>query len=190
MTEITSTPTSRRVIVIAVVAVAVLALTAASLFAGRSLAGDTPAEPVAPKDGPVRAAFTKLAYTGEAAEPVAFGAIELRNTAAREAVIESVTPVGVPLGLDVLDVQATDTRELDEPIGAQPEYLVDDFRAAAGTTLPARAASSVQLVFVVAATRPGRFAFTRTTVRYRVGDQAFTLNVPVGATLAASASED
>ncbi|MBJ7521027.1 MAG: hypothetical protein JHC84_15115 [Solirubrobacteraceae bacterium] len=187
MTEITSpNPTSRRVVVIAVVAVAVLALTAASLFAGRSMAGDQASS----DEGPVRAAFTKLAYTDEFNTSVAFAAIELRNTGDREAIIESVTPVGVPLGLDVLDIQAADTRELDEPIGAQTAHMVEDFRAAAGTTLPARAASSVQLVFVVAASRPGRFTFARTTVRYRVGEQAHSLDVPAGVTLAATAVPD
>ncbi len=186
MTEITTTPTSRRVVIIAVAAVTVLALTAASLFAGRSLAGgaSTPAE------GPVRAGFTNLAYTAEINTGIAFASIELRNTGDREAVIESVTPEAVPLGLDVLDIQAADTRELDEPIGAQEADYLTDLRAAAGTTLPPRAASSVQLVFVVAATRPGRFPFNRTTVRYRVGDDAYTLQVPAGATLAATASED
>lgn len=188
MTTITdSTPsTSRRVVLAAVVAVFVLALTAAALFAGRSLGGAAAAD----DPGPVRAAFTKLAYTSAVNDHVGFASIELRNTGDREAVIESVTPADVPLGLDVLDVRAADTRTLDDPIGAQDADYLPDLRAAAGTPLPPRAASSTQLVFVVAGTRPGRFAFDRTTVRYRVGDDAHELEVPAGAALVAQADDE
>ena len=177
-----------RSVVIAVVAVAVLALTAASLFAGRSMATEDPKPKPAAAEGPVRAAFTQLAATHEVETAVAFAAIELRNTGPREAVIESVTPEGVPLGLDVRDIQAADTRDIDEPIGAQAAVWVSDYHAASGTTLPARAASSVQLIFIVQANRPGRFGFSRTTVRYRVGGQSFTLRVPAGATLTTTAA--
>lgn len=174
--------TTRRVVLIATAVVVVLALTAAALLAGRSLAG-------AGGPGPVRAAFTQLTYTTTANEDVGFASIELRNTGDREAVIESVTPVGVPLGLDVRDVLAADTRTLNDPIGARAAYTLPDLRPAAGTALPPRAASSTQLVFVVAGTRPGRFTFRTTTIRYRVGEDTHTLKVPAGATLVAERGE-
>lgn len=206
MTTITPPPsppsTSKRVVLIALVAAVVLGLTAGSLLNGQPLMGKSRSSKKAVKTradidrandgvtaddaaaaGPVHAAFSRLSYTGGIGQKVAFGAIELRNSGAAEAVIESVTPIDVPIGLDVHNVGAIDTRELDEPIGAKPDLWVPDVPAAAGTRLAPHAATSAQIVFVVAGTRPGRFAFARTAVRYRVGEQAHTLTVPAGVDL-------
>lgn len=171
-------PGIRRLAVPVGAAVVLIALAGTAWMAVRALA---------PGDGPVRYGTTELTLTAPIRDDVAYGPLELRNSGDEEAVIESVMPVDPPVGLDILDVQAADTRKLDEPTGATTGWLDESFRAAAGTRLPARATSSVEVAFVVRGTRRGRFGFDRTVVRYRIGDTRHELEIPVGLTLCAAA---
>ena len=177
----TTTGSSRSPVTIVVLGAAafavVLLLAGAAWLGWRAFAGD---------DGPVESSQARLSYTAEAFDEVAFSAIDLRNRGDQPAVIESVTPVDPPMGLDVLGALAYDTRDQSSPtpITTYPPEL--DARDAAGARLPPRASSSVKVALVVRATRPGRFVIGETEVRYRVGDQRHRLVVPARIALCAT----
>ncbi len=177
----TTTAPSRSPAAVAVLGAAVLAaallIVGAAWLGWRALAGG---------GGPVETSPTRLSYTAETFEEVAFSAIDLRNRGDEPAVIESVTPVDPPMGLDVLGALAYDTREQSSPtpVTTYPPEL--DARDAVGTRLPARAGSNVKLALVVRATRAGRFVIGSTEVRYRVGDKRHRVVVPAHVTLCAT----
>lgn len=179
-----SPSTTRRALTVAAVVLLVVACAGVALVAARSVAAD---------DGPVEAAFSQLRYTAEVGTELAFSSVELRNVGDAAAVIESVTPTESPLGLDLLDVSAYDTRHDDGMPGVAtlPIWDIDQehIRTAAGTRMPARGTTSTKLMFVVRATRPGRYAISETTVRYRVGAERHELRVPAGVEVCATAVE-
>lgn len=158
----------------------------------RAAAGGT-STVVGRNDEPVHVAPTRLSFTAKPGEKIAFAAIELRNASHGRGVIEEVTPSRISDGLDVVHIGASDTdRLVGKVVGAQP---YDDLyhpemwlESASGAVLPPRGKTGIQVAFVVAAQRPGRYTMDGATIRYRVGDEVRSIDVPARISLCAAAA--
>lgn len=144
-------------------------------------------------DEPVHVAPMRLSFTAKPGQKIAFAAIELRNASHRRGVIEDVIPSRISDGLDVVHIGATDTDNLvGKVVGAQP---YDDLyhpemwlESASGAVLPARGKTGIQVAFVVAAQQPGRYTMDGATIRYRVGDEVRSIDVPARISLCIAAA--
>lgn len=149
----------------------------------RSTAGGGTSTVVGRNDEPVHVASTRLSFTAKPGQKIAFAVIELRNASHGRGVIEDVTPSRMSDGLDVVHIGAADTdHPIGNVVGAQP---YDDLyhpeawlESAGGAVLPPRGKTGVQVAFVVAAQQPGRYTMDGATVRYRVGDEVRSIDVP------------
>lgn len=160
---------------------------------GKSTARQATSTVVGRNVEPVRVAPMRLSFTAKPGQKIAFAAIELRNASHRRGVIEEVTPSRISDGLDVVQIGATDTDNLvGKVVGAQP---YDDLyhpemwlESASGSVLPARGKTGIQVAFVVAAQQPGRYTMDGATIRYRVGNEVRSMDVPARISLCAAPS--
>lgn len=159
----------------------------------KSTAGRGTSTVVGRNDEPVHVAPMRLSFTAKPGEKIAFAALELRNASHRRGVIEEVTPSRISDGLDIVHIGATDTDNLvGKVVGAQP---YDDLyhpemwlESAGGAVLPARGRAGIQVAFVVAAQQPGRYTMDGATIRYRVGSEVRTVDVPTRMSLCVAAA--
>lgn len=159
----------------------------------KSAAGNGTSTVVGRNDDPVHVAPTRLSFTAKPGQKIAFAALELRNASHRRGVIEDVIPSRTPDGLDIVHIGATDTDNLvGKVVGAQP---YDDLyhpemwlESASGAVLPPRGKAGIQVAFVVAAQQPGRYTMEGATIRYRVGDEVRTVDVPTRISLCVAAA--
>lgn len=160
---------------------------------GNSTAGEGTSTVVGRNDEPVHVASMRLSFTAKPGQKIAFAAIELRNASHRRGVIEEVIPSRISDGLDVVHIGATDTDHLvGKVVGAQP---YDDLshpemwlESASGAVLPSRGKTGIQVAFVVAAQQPGRYTMAGATIRYRVGNEVRSIDVPARISLCAAAA--
>ncbi len=181
-----------------VLAVAALGSGSAADTAGVPAGSKTTAEGetstvVGRNDEPVHVAPMRLSFTAKPGQKIAFAAIELRNASHRRGVIEDVIPSRISDGLDVIHMGATDTDNLiGKVVGAQP---YDDLyhpemwlESASGAVLPPRGKTGIQVAFVVAAQQPGRYTMDGATIRYRVGNEVRSIDVPARISLCVAAA--
>jgi hypothetical protein len=188
------------VLLIAVIVLAVAALgsgsaadTARVPAGSKSTAGGGTSTVVGRNDEPVHVAPMRLSFTAKPGQKIAFAAIELRNASHRRGVIEDVIPSRTSDGLDVIHMGATDTDNLiGKVVGAQP---YDDLyhpemwlESASGAVLPPRGKTGIQIAFVVAAQQPGRYTMDGATIRYRVGNEVRSIDVPARISLCVAAA--
>jgi hypothetical protein len=167
--------------------------TARAPAGSKDTAGGGTSTVVGRNDEPVHVAPTRLSFTAKPGQKIAFAAIELRNASHRRGVIEAVTPSRTTDGLDVIHIGATDTdRLVGKVTGAQPyEDLYHPemwLESASGAVLPPRGKTGIQVAFVVAAQQPGRYTMDGATIRYRVGNEVRSIDVPARISLCAAAA--